>query len=186
MKKTTYNSRQGFTLIELLVVVLIIGILSAVALPQYRKAVFKAKLTEANVIINTYQKAITSYLLANGGYPSSGAIDFSGTNDSGALDIQMPATGKKSTESCNGKFKWYATCNSAACTIILTMTGAKGATCSTSADTWGGQIKSRTYDSGKTWVLTDSIPRDTPRWQNEIVCQWAKSIDENFNGTSCR
>ena len=79
-----YN-KTGFTLIELLVVVLIIGILAAVALPQYTKAVEKTRAMEALNLIKTLDQAVDAYYLENNAWPK--------TFDEMAIDI--PWTGRE-------------------------------------------------------------------------------------------
>ena len=63
--------KKGFTLIELLVVVLIIGILSAVAMPQYTKAVEKARAAEAFVILKDIHQKSHLYALEGGDFPAT-------------------------------------------------------------------------------------------------------------------
>lgn len=87
------TATMGFTLIELLVVVLIIGILSAVAVPQYEKAVEKSRIAEARIMLKNLLNAYKVKCLEEGGDLSSHCGEGEYTladNTLVNLDINLP------------------------------------------------------------------------------------------------
>lgn len=86
---------KGFTLIELLVVVLIIGVLSAVALPQYTTAVEKARSAEALTLMSAVAGSAERYMLQKDTWPDSFT----------KLDIEVPLVKGSTTEYGGKNFK---------------------------------------------------------------------------------
>ena len=89
-------------------VVLIIGILSAVAVPQYTKAVENARASEAQIIIKSLHNAMEVYTLANGADAT-----FLGRNPTGTLDIDLSnlecnVPGESVTACCSENFCYEA------------------------------------------------------------------------------
>ena len=120
MKKSCCSENiKGFTLIEVLVVVLIIGILAAIALPQYQMAVEKSRAMEAVSVVDALKKSMDLYILEHGMEEASFVGKYS---DFPQADMYIDVLGSLdcSEESfrCKGKQHSYgARCGKPYCTI---------------------------------------------------------------------
>ncbi|MGN0022958.1 MAG: type IV pilin protein [Elusimicrobiaceae bacterium] len=142
-------NKKGFTLIELLVVVLIIGILAAVAMPQYFKAVEKSRATEALSVLGSIAAAEERFRLASStdAYTQSFEnfdISFTNYNTAGSA---ADATGNT-----------LSTRNFSIVLGTTSVTATRGANADSSAGQSGAYTLTKEYRSGR---VTCSDPNST-------------------------
>ncbi|WP_210472509.1 pilin [Vibrio crassostreae] len=70
--KKKRTNQKGFTLIELMIVVAVIGVLSAIAIPQYQKYVAKAEVASALATLTGVKTNVEAYSVENGTFPAAG------------------------------------------------------------------------------------------------------------------
>ena len=117
LNKKTGALQRGFTLVELLIVIVIVGILSAVALPQFFSQTKKAAATEGTQQASSIAKQAAAYYLENGAIASdkahtectayAGTIKTDNTNFTYACSgtktaFVVTATGKKGNDNTEG------------------------------------------------------------------------------------
>lgn len=93
------KTNKAFTLIEMLVVVLIVGVLAAVALPQYQRAVEQTNMTEAAVVLRSIANANQVYYLETGEYAGPNDMDKLNVNVPGQISKQIKGENRVATKS---------------------------------------------------------------------------------------
>ncbi len=138
--------QDGFTLVELMVVVAIIGLLSAVAIPNFKKYQAKAKTSEAKLQLAAIYTAEQSFFSDFDTY--AGCLNFMGYNPNNEVSQRLFVTG----------FGTGSTTDSTNVNAILVQNGATGCGTGTTIDIFAAGKKTASTPALATFASTNVTP----------------------------
>jgi len=153
MFKSLMN-KKGFTLIELMIVVAIIGILAAIAIPNFLKYQAKSKQSEAKVNLKGIFTSETAYYSEQNTYGSFSMINYAPTGTARYALAVGTASGTPDTAS------------EAGASVAMLAAGSVGTTCTT-AWTVGGEYTATSF-TAQAWSTISNIGR-SDMWQANDV-----------------
>ena len=165
--------KRGFTLIELLVVVLIIGILAAVAVPQYTKAVEKSRMAEAITLLGDVMKGEQIYRLDTGNF----------TPDLRKLVIEMPGVSQVDVDTIDTEYYTITLADEGARAIANRKgNAAAGPSLIFTIDS-SGEIKRYCNDSTANVKLCAGL-RSSQEWESGEYTEPSDDDDDNNNNNN--
>ena len=91
-KRLLKMNKKGFTLLELLMVIIVVGILTSFAIPQYQSFVYKAHVAEAHRLLGALIRAEEQFFLEHGDYTKDmDELDVSVQSDEWFINIKETA-----------------------------------------------------------------------------------------------
>ena len=98
------NNKKGFSLIELMAVVLILGVLAAIALPMYQKAVLKSRSAEVNNLLTLVRTKQAKHFAQHKEYSSTFTGDLSQITKDGSVE-QIVSGSQNKAKTVNGNYE---------------------------------------------------------------------------------
>ncbi|CAE6913322.1 Belongs to the N-Me-Phe pilin family [Vibrio sp. B1FLJ16] len=144
MKPVKQKKQQGFTLIELMIVVAVIGVLAAIAMPQYQKYVAKSEVASVLATLTGAKTNVEAFTVENGLFPDGSTTDQTPT----ALGIPSMHLGSvsftgQSTDGGNVAFTFSTTASAGVSSLV----SGKKLTLTRAASTGGWSCSSADLDA---------------------------------------